>query len=129
MVVDTSALVAILLQEDDAPRFTAALAAADAPVISAATFAEAGIVIGLRRGLEGERDLDRLLSKAGIEVVPVDAEQAELARGAYRRFGKGLHPAGLNFGDCFAYALASARALPLLFKGDDFRQTDIEAAV
>ena len=129
MVVDTSALVAILLQEDDAPRFTAALAAADAPVISAATFAEAGIVIGLRRGLEGERDLDRLLSKAGIEVVPVDAEQAELARGAYRRFGKGLHPAGLNFGDCFAYALASARALPLLFKGDDFKRTDIKAAI
>ena len=87
------------------------------------------MVIEARKGLEGARDLDLLIYRAEIEIVPVDQEQAEVARIAWRRFGKGRHPAVLNYGDCFAYALARVSASPLLFKGADFAQTDIEPAV
>jgi ribonuclease VapC len=97
--------------------------------LSAANFLEASIVIESRKGETGGRELDLLLYRAAIEVVAVDQDQAEVARLAWRRFGKGRHPAGLNYGDCFAYALAKTRRLPLLFQGDDFSQTDIEAVV
>jgi ribonuclease VapC len=86
-------------------------------------------VIETRYGSEGLRDLDSLLARASIELVPVDAEQARLARLAYGRFGKGRHAAGLDFGDCFSYALARFRGEPLLFKGDDFSKTDLVAAI
>ena len=128
MVVDTSALVAILTGEPERRMFTEALEGAAHCVISAASLVEASIVIETRYGAEGVQDLDLLISKAKIEVAPVDAEQALVARRAFSRFGKGRHAAGLNFGDCFAYALADARAEPLLFKGDDFTKTDIASA-
>jgi ribonuclease VapC len=86
---------------------------------------EAPIVIESRKGEAGGRELDLLIYRAAIEIVAVDQDQAEIARLAWRRFGKGRHPAGLNYGDCFAYALAKSRRLPLLFQGDDFSQTDI----
>jgi ribonuclease VapC len=89
---------------------------------------EAGVVIEARYGAPGGRELDLLMVKAGLSIEAVTAEQAEVARGAWRRFGKGRHPAGLNFGDCYSYALAKATCEPLLFKGDDFTQTDITAA-
>jgi ribonuclease VapC len=98
-------------------------------VISAASFVEASMVIEARFGAAGLQDLDLLVSKADIEIASVDAEQALIARRAFSRFGNGRHPAGLNFGDCFAYALAEARGEPLLFKGIDFAQTDIESAL
>ena len=96
-------------------------------LLSAANFLEASIVIESCKGEAGGRELDLMLYRAAIEVVPVDQDQVEVARLAWRRFGKGRHPAGLNYGDCFAYALAKTRRLPLLFWGDDFSQTDIEA--
>jgi len=93
--------------------------------MSVASFVEGSIVVEVRYGAEGLRDLDRFVDRAGIELAPVDAEQAREARLALSRFGKGRHPAGLNFGDCFAYALARVLGEPLLFKGNDFPQTDI----
>lgn len=125
MVIDTSALLAILLDEPERRTFNEAFEAADSRVMSAATFVEISIVIESRFGAEGLRDLDLFLERAGIELVPVDIEHAYLARRAFSRFGKGRHPAGLNYGDCFAYALAMIREEPLLYKGDDFGQTDI----
>jgi ribonuclease VapC len=95
-------------------------------MLSAASLLEASIVIESRKGEAGGRELDLLIYRGGIEVVGVDQDQAETARAAWRRFGKGRHPAGLNYGDCFAYALAKSRQLPLLFRGDDFSQTDID---
>jgi ribonuclease VapC len=95
-------------------------------MLSAASLLEASIVIESRKGEAGGRELDLLIYRGGIEVVGVDQDQAETARAAWRRFGKGRHPAGLNYGDCFAYALAKSRHLPLLFRGDDFSQTDID---
>jgi ribonuclease VapC len=86
------------------------------------------MVVEASRGYEGSRDFDLFLAAAGIEIVPVDADQAEIARQAFRNYGKGRNPAGLNYGDCFSYALAKTTGLPLLFKGDDFSQTDIERA-
>lgn len=127
MVIDTSALVAILLDEPDRRRFTRAVADASVRAVSAATVLEAGIVIEAKLGEVGGRELDLLLHRAAVEVVSVDEEQAVIARAAWRRFGKGRHAAGLNFGDCFAYALASVRGEPLLFKGDDFAATDVLA--
>ncbi len=97
-------------------------------LISAATVLEAAIVIETWLGDPGGSVLDLWVHKAGVEIVAVDAEQADHARGAWRRFGKGRHPAGLNFGDCFSYALSALTQEPLLFKGDDFSKTDIEAA-
>ena len=125
MVVDTSALLALLLNEADAPAFRLAMEADPVRLLSAASLVEIGIVIEARVGEAGGRELDLLLLKAAIEVVAVDAEQADLARQAFRRFGKGRHAAGLNYGDCFSYALAQSSGEPLLFKGNDFSQTDL----
>ena len=124
MVADTSAILAILLGEPERRRFAVALEDADSVVMSAASFVECSIVVECRYGAEGIRDLDRLLARAGIECVAVDLEQARMARDAFSRYGKGRHRAGLNFGDCFSYALAMDRGEPLLFKGDDFGHTD-----
>lgn len=126
MIIDTSAIVAVLLNEPSAGAFAAAIEAAPLRLLSAANLLEASIVIESRKGETGGRELDLLLYRAGVEVVAVDQEQAEIARSAWRRYGKGRHPAALNYGDCFAYALARARRLPLLFQGADFAQTDIE---
>lgn len=129
MVIDTAALVAILFDEPDRRDFTHALAAASVRVISVATLVEAGIVVEARIGDAGGRELDLLLHPVGVEVMPVDEDQAELARSAWRRFGKGRHPAGLRYGDGISYALAVQRDEPLLFKGDDFSATDVRAAL
>jgi ribonuclease VapC len=126
MIVDTSALIAIVQDEPERPAFIEALDAAESCTVSAAILVETSIVIDARYGAEGVRALDLLLLRAEVEVAPVDADQALLARIAFQRFGKGRHPAGLNFGDCFSYALARAYAEPLLFKGGDFSQTDVE---
>lgn len=128
MVIDTSALVAILNNEAERHEFTRLIAAAPVRMVSAATVLEAGMVIESRRGEHAGRELDLFLHRARIEVVPVDADQAEIARAAFRRYGKGRHEAGLNFGDCFSYALARARRARLLFKGEDFARTDIPPA-
>jgi len=129
MVVDTSALLAILQNEPERRSLNEALEAADARRISAATFVEVSIVMEARHGAAGQRDLDLFLERAAIEIVEVDVGQAREARRAFARFGKGRHPAGLNFGDCFAYALAVRLGEPLLFKGDDFSKTDVTAFV
>jgi ribonuclease VapC len=129
MVIDTSALIAVLLGEPGAPSIAQAIEAASPRLLSAASLLEASIVIESRKGEAGGRELDLLLYRGEIEVVPVDQDQAEVARAAWRRFGKGRHPAALNYGDCFAYALASTRRLPLLFSGNDFSRTDIERVV
>jgi ribonuclease VapC len=129
MVIDTSALLAVLLGEPDAARVAAAIEAGSPRQLSAATLLEASIVIESRKGEAGGRELDLLLYRAGIEVVAVDQDQAETARVAWRRFGKGRHPAALNFGACFAYALATSRRLPLLFCGADFARTDVKAVL
>jgi ribonuclease VapC len=129
MVIDTSALVAILCNEADASLFEAALESDSTRLISAATLLETSIVIETRFGEAGGRELDLLLHKAQIEIEPFDQEQTEIAREAYRTYGKGRHPAGLNFGDCFSYALSVVRGEPLLYKGDDFSKTDIKNAL
>jgi len=126
MVIDTSALLAMLLQELDADRIARAIEAGSPRLLSAANLLEASIVIESGKGEAAGRELDLLLYRGGIEVVAVDQDQAETARAAWRRFGKGRHPAALNYGDCFAYALAKTRRLPLLFRGTDFAQTDVE---
>jgi ribonuclease VapC len=128
VVIDTSALVAILADEPERDRFIEALAGSEDPVISAATLVEASIVMDVRIGGEGVADLDALLAAAGVRCIAVDLTQARLARDAFARFGRGRSPAALNYGDCFAYALARAIDQPLLFKGDDFAQTDIAPA-
>lgn len=124
MVIDTSALLAILQDEPERRMFNEAIEAAESRAISTASFVETSIVIESRYGAEGQRDLDLFLGRAEIELVTVDAEQAQVARGAFSHFGKGRHKAGLNFGDCFSYALAKVRREPLLYKGDNFSQTD-----
>ena len=129
MVIDTSALIAILGDEPEALRFEAAIVSDPVRLVSAGTLVETSIVIEARYGEAGGRELDLLLHKAQIEVVPFDQEQAEMARDAYRRYGKGRHAAALNYGDCFAYALCAVRGEPLLFKGDDFGQTDLRSAL
>lgn len=128
MVIDTSALLAILRDEPERRAFNEAIEATESRVMSAATFVEVSIVVEARHGAEGLRDLDLFLAKAAIEVVDVDVEQARVARTAFSRFGRGRHAAGLNYGDCFSYALASVRGEPLLYKGDDFSLTDIASA-
>ena len=128
MVLHTSAIVAVLLGEPERDRLIALLADADDPLISAATLVEASIVMHAKTGDDGIADLDELLAAASVRCVAVDAVQAHVARAAYARFGKGHAPAGLNFGDCFAYALATVSARPLLFKGADFAQTDVTLA-
>jgi ribonuclease VapC len=129
MVIDSSAIVAVLLNEADAARITEAIEAGSPRLLSAANFLESSIVIESQKGEAGGRELDLLIYRAAIEVVAVDQDQAEIARMAWRRFGKGRHPAGLNYGDCFAYALAKARRLPLLYQGNDFSRTDVEAVL
>jgi ribonuclease VapC len=128
MVIDTSAMIAILFDEPEAEALERRIAADGVRLISAATWLEAAMVVEGRLREEGEAVLDLWLFKTGAEIVPFDADQANLARRAWRRYGKGRHPAGLNYGDCFAYALAQSRGEKLLFKGRDFSQTDIEAA-
>jgi ribonuclease VapC len=125
MVIETSAIIAVLLNEANAVGIARAIESCSPRLLSAANFLEASIVIESRKGEAGGRELDLLIYRAAIEIVAVDQDQAEIARLAWRRFGKGRHPAGLNYGDCFAYALAKSRRLPLLFQGDDFPQTDI----
>lgn len=127
MVLDTSALVALLQGEDVASRLAAALDADAVRLVSAATVVECALVMLGRRGDAGEALVDPLLRAIGAEVVAVDGQQALLARDAAVRYGRGRHPAALNFGDCFSYALAVARGEPLLFVGDDFSRTDVEA--
>ena len=129
MVIDTSALVAMLTDEPGAPDFEAAVESDPVRLMSTASYLEAAIVIETRFGESGGRELDLWLHRAGVTLVAVDADQADVARTAYRRFGKGRHRAGLNYGDCFAYALAKTSGQPLLCKGDDFAHTDIGAVV
>jgi ribonuclease VapC len=126
MVIDSSAIIAVLLNEAGAAHIAQAIEASSQRLLSAANLLEASIVIESRKGEAGGRELDLLLYRAAIEIVTVDQDQAEIARIAWRRFGKGRHTAGLNYGDCFAYALAKTRGLPLLFQGDDFSRTDID---
>lgn len=125
MVIDTSAMVAILLGEPERSRFNALIGSAAVRLTSAATRVEVTLVIEGRKGDAGRVDLEQYLGEAGIEVVAVTPAHAELACEAFRRFGKGRHRAGLNFGDCFAYALTKAMGEPLLCKGDDFIRTDV----
>jgi ribonuclease VapC len=126
MVIDTSALMAILTREPAADRLVQAVEADRTRLVSAATVVETSLVLLGRYGEAGEPQLDRLLRGIGAEVVPVGEEQVTLARDAALRFGRGRHPAGLNFGDCFSYALAMARGEPLLFVGEDFAKTDVD---
>jgi ribonuclease VapC len=125
MVVDTSALAAIFFREPEREAFRNAIVAANSRLISAATVLEAGMVIEGRKGGGAGREFDLFIIRAQIEIVPIDAELADLARSAWRKYGKGRHPAGLNFGDCFSYALAKATGEPLLAKGTDFAKTDV----
>ena len=128
MVLDTSALVAILLKEPESSALVQAIRDAPSRRLSAATLVEAGMVMLGRYGDAGSHDLDALLARSSAEIVPLTAAHAGLAREAFRRFGKGRHPAALNYGDCFSYALAAALGEPLLFVGSDFSQTDIAVA-
>ncbi len=125
MVIDTSALLAILFGEPQRQSFNEKIAKDEVRLMSAASYLEAAIIIEDRFGYEGARDLRLFMVEAAIEVMPVTMEQAEMARQAYRSYRRGNHPARLNFGDCFAYALAKSSGEPLLFKGDDFSRTDI----
>lgn len=125
MIVDASAVLAILLGEDDAKRYAEAIYREDTCRMSAANFLEAAIIIDNRLGAAAGRQLDTLLERAEIAIEPVTVAQARLARQAYLDFGKGNPPAVLNFGDCFAYALAKFTGEPLLFKGNDFSRTDV----
>ncbi len=129
IVIDSSALISILQGEPEADRLARAILAAPLRRLSAATLVESGIVMQRRRDDVGARELDFALTQFGVETVPLTAAHAALARDAFRHFDKGRHPAGLNVGDCFAYALARALDEPLLFVGDDFSQTDIAAVV
>jgi len=126
VVIDTSAIMAVLLSEPEGDRLIAALEAEQTRLISAATVVEASLVVLGRFGEAGESLLDRLLRTIGAEVVPVGDEQVAIARDAALRFGRGRHAAALNFGDCFSYALSIARNEPLLYVGDDFSRTDVE---
>ena len=129
MIVDTSAVVAVIFDESDAEYFEDEISGATVCRMSVANYFEAAMVIEGRMGEEGARELDSYLETAGIEFVPVRFEHVHAARLAWRRYGKGNHPAGLNFGDCFAYALAEIVGEPLLYKGDDFALTDVESAL
>ncbi|WP_244082137.1 type II toxin-antitoxin system VapC family toxin [Desulforhabdus sp. TSK] len=127
MNIGTSALIAILLGEPEAELFAHAIANAPQRLVSSFTALEPGIVIEAMKGDLGGRELDLLIHHAKIEILRLTVEQLEIARSAWRKYGKGRHPAGLNIGDCCSYALAKSAGEPLLFKGCDFSQTDIEA--
>jgi ribonuclease VapC len=129
MVIDTSAMLAILLDEPERPAFIAAIEKDAMRVMSVASFVECSLVLEARFGQDGVRDLDLFIARAQVTLAPVDTGQAYVARQAWRKFGKGRHAAGLNFGDCFAYALSRTLAEPLLFKGSDFALTDVDAAI
>ena len=126
MVIDTSALIAILLGEHDSEVFAIAIANDPKRLISAFSVLEVSIVIEAKKGEAGGRELDLLLHRSQIEIVAMDPDQVELARIAWRTFGKGRHQAGLNIGDCCSYALSKSSGEPLLFKGNDFSKTDLE---
>jgi ribonuclease VapC len=126
MIVDSSVIIAILRDERDAKALGRALAGARLCRISAANYVESAVLVDSNRNPVLSRRMDELLRDVGITIEPVTVNQARIAREAYRDFGKGRHKAGLNFGDCFAYALAKEMGEPLLFRGDDFRHTDIE---
>lgn len=125
MVTDTSALAAIFFGEPERQKFLEAIISGTTRMISAATVLETGIVVESRLGDAAGRELDLFLIRANFQIMPVDAEQTELARFAWRKFGKGRHPAALNYGDCFSYALAKWTGEPLLAKGTDFAATDV----
>jgi ribonuclease VapC len=129
VIVDTSALLAVLFGENDADSYARAISEADVCRISAATFVETSAIVESQTGDAGSRQWDAFLRSAGICIEPVTEEQAHAARQAWSDFGKGRHPAGLNFGDCFSYALAKVFGEPLLFKGQDFRKTGISAVL
>ena len=129
MIVDSSAILAILFNESDAESYAQAITNADACRISAASFVEVAIVVEAQTKATGSRQFDAFFRRAGIVIEPVTEEQAHIARQAYTDFGKGRHKAGLNFGDCFAYALAKITGETLLFKGEDFKKTDIISAI
>ena len=126
MVIDTSCLGAIFFKEPEREEFLRKLGEAESLLISATTVVESGIVIEGRLGETGRSEFDWFLAKYQIQIVPVDAEHVDVARRAWRKYGKGNHPASLNFGDCFTYALAKISGEPLLAKGSDFQQTDLE---
>lgn len=127
LVVDTSALLAVLLLEEDAARYAEALGAATELYMAGPNWLETSMVITGRGGVPGQREFVRFVNTLGIKVVPADLDLVETAYEGWLRYGKGRHPAGLNFGDCFSYALAKVRQEPLLFKGDDFSLTDVMA--
>ena len=129
IVVDTSALIAILLDEPERRTLVDAIVDYGEPCVSAATYLEASMVMEAYSGSSGSRDIDDLIDDVGIRIIPVDHAQARIAREAFRRFGKGHHRARLNFGDCFVYALARALDAHLLFKGNDFALTDLKSAL
>lgn len=128
LVVDTSVFVAILLKERDADTYRNTLLSVEKVLISTVTAVELHIVVTAKLGTDGILNLDRLLSQPLFEIVPVDHQQMTAANLAFERYGKGRHPAKLNYGDLFSYALAKSKDLPLLFKGEDFSKTDIVAA-
>ena len=129
MIVDSSAILAILFNESDAESYAQAITDADACRISAANFVEVAIVVEAQTKATGSRQFDAFFRRAGIVIEPVTVEQAHIARQAYTDFGKGRHKAGLKFGDCFTYALAKTTGETLLFKGEDFKKTDIASAI
>ena len=129
MVVDTSALIAVLLSEPETEAFVRVLADDPRKIISAFNALESGMVIEAKKGETGGRELDLLLHRARIEIISLNGDQVELALAAWRKFGKGNHPAGLNIGDCCAYALAKYTGEPLLFKGNNFSQTDVRPVI
>ncbi len=126
MVVDSSALLAILLGEEEADGFARAIANDPRPIVGVFSVLETSVVLLARKGTDGPLMLDALLRSARLQAVSMNADQLEVARSAYARFGKGRHPAALNLGDCCSYALARSTGQPLLFKGTDFPQTDVE---
>ena len=129
IVIDSSALVAILRDEPERRFLIDTIVDHGEPCISAATYVEASMVMELRLGDRGGREIDTLIEDVGVAIVPFDQAQAKVAREAFHRFGKGRHRAALNLGDCFAYALAKTLSAPLLFKGDDFTLTDVGRAL
>jgi ribonuclease VapC len=129
VILDTSSVVAVLAQEADAERYIHAISHASICRISAVNFVELTTVLEAQHGPEVVRQCEALFRRVGVVIEPVTLDQAHLARQAYLDFGRGRHAAGLNFGDCFAYALSKATAEPLLFKGRDFSKTDVEAVL
>lgn len=128
-VIDTSALLTVLLEEEEAPDFLDLVVAADCCYLGAPTWVEITMVLQARRGDGAEADLDLFLKEGPFRIEPFDPTLARHAQAAWQRFGKGRHPAGLNLGDCFSYALSAGLQLPLLFKGTDFGRTDIKSMI